>query len=101
MENNLKELIQDLDSEMGSMLINLEDLEAINTEMGRVMDIVENTDESKTINMAMVFKDIAPTLRLINSLLHYSVKDLSKDFEESYELKTKLFQGILHGEKNE
>lgn len=94
--DNLKELIQNLDSEFGSMMIEVEDLKALNTELGRVMEIMEEVDQSDLTSMGLSFRDIFSTVRIIDSLLHHSVNSLSEHYGKGFDLKTKLFQGIIH-----
>lgn len=98
-KDELKKITQELDSEMGAISVNLKDLEAINTEMGRVIDIVNQTDCSEPINIEMTFRDIESKLRMVSSLLRYSFKDLNESFEESYELKNKLFDELVRVDK--
>lgn len=87
----VKDSVNDFDSALGSLLINVESLKAINTEVGHVREDVDNTDKSDLTSMALRFRDIDHKIILIDDLLNYTLKDLIKNYEECQHIKTGLF----------
>lgn len=103
MEKNKKvwEIAHSLDNELGGILLKLEDLKAIDTNLGHVMENMDNTDQLDLKSMGMTLRDVYPTLKMIESLLRYSVKDLSEYYEQSNDLKQILFNELRQIDEKE
>jgi|SRR5690625_800618 len=96
-KKQLKDASMELDTFLGGLLCNIESLKAIATEMGYVRVDVDNTDQTDLIAMGMQFRDISHKITLIDDLLHYTLKDVIKNYEECQHIKTGL---LLESKEN-
>lgn len=97
MGNKLKELVHELDSSLGGILVNMESIEAIKTELGYVRGDVDDTDQKDLTSMALRFRDITHKIVLLDDLIRFVSKDLNSNFEVASEIKGQLFHEIVEG----
>lgn len=95
----VKELVQDLDSTFGEILLHKESIDAIKTELDRIRDDVDNTDQTDMESMALQFRDMSYKIVLLDDLLHYVSKDLKTTFDSGSNIKNQLFEMVV--KKNE
>lgn len=87
----LQGLAHELDSALGDVGLNLNTLKAIDAEMGRIHEGIENTDMGDITKMAMYFRDISHKLSMITDLLHYVVLDFDGNHDRCELVKSTFF----------
>lgn len=91
-EVNLKDLAHELDREMGSIncsIITLEDVRTLTAHLREDMDNV-NQDYLK-----FEFRDFHRTVRVLDELMRYTVKELENNFNKAYDIKSAIFKKVV------
>ncbi|MDY7960049.1 MULTISPECIES: hypothetical protein [Bacillus cereus group] len=92
-KSNLREIVYELDEEIGSIGAKVSTLEDVETLLGRLMeDIDRAVHKGEEI---YYFKEFHRKLRVYWKLINYTTSGLNKDFEKAEELKEELFNKVV------
>lgn len=92
MKETLKEITHEFDSNTGRLLVNLETLRNIETELGTISEDIRNT---KFENYAYLLNDIDHKIHLLSDLLHYCLKDFNETYEHTRIIKESYFDLLV------
>ena len=100
--DTLRGVTTEFDHNAGTLLVHLETLNNINSELGTISEDVRNTEFK---NYAYLLNDINHKIHLLADLLHYTLKDFSETYEQTRIIKETYFDLIVRagreGENNE
>lgn len=99
MAETTRQLVSDLDGQIGGILCNLETLEDIKDNLGVACQDLE-TANLKDINV-LHFIDLYRTTRLLDTLLRYTVDELSENVDTIKGTINELFNRLVKEQKEE
>lgn len=94
--DTLKEVTQKFGHNTGTLLVHLETLNNINSELGMISEDVRN---AKFENYAYLLHDIDHKIHLLADLLHYCLKDFNETYEHTRVIKESYFDLIIRAGK--
>ena len=97
----LRKVTFELDSNTGSIAINVDTLKNMNIELGQIAENVRNTDLSNLTDMGMMFYDIDHKIMLLADLLHYTVKELEENLKHTQIIKESYYDLIIRTKEQE
>lgn len=89
---NKKDLVQELDSQVGSLLSRTSVMEDIEIELGRLNIEMQNTKEE---HLWICFREWRKQVKILSELMHYVMGDINKDCGNLEGLTEKLFNKIV------
>ncbi|WP_449354408.1 hypothetical protein ACUL41_14880 [Virgibacillus natechei] len=79
MENKNRELVQEMDTILGGILINVEQIKTLKEELGRMREGMGNTDFADKTAVVIQFMESFHTIKLVDDLLGYAAKELDSN----------------------
>jgi len=92
-ESNLREIVYELDEEIGEIGAKVSTLEDVEILLGRLMEDMDRVVSKGEQNF--YFHEFHRKLRVYWQLINYTTSGLNKDFEKAEELKQELFDKVV------
>lgn len=92
-KSNLREIVYELDEEIGSIGAKVSTLEDVEILMARLMEDMDKVVSEGNENF--YFHEFHRKLRVYWQLINYTSSGLNKDFEKASELKEELFDKVV------
>ncbi|MEH6891598.1 hypothetical protein V7024_18300 [Bacillus sp. JJ864] len=92
-KSNLREIVYELDEEIGSIGAKVSILEDVEILMARLMEDMDRVVSEGNENF--YFHEFHRKLRVYWQLINYTTSGLNKDFEKTSELKEELFNKVV------
>ncbi|EEM57724.1 hypothetical protein CN305_11100 [Bacillus cereus] len=92
-KSNLREIVYELDEEIGSIGAKVSTLEDVEILMARLMEDMDRVVSEGNENF--YFHEFHRKLRVYWQLINYTTSGLNKDFEKTSELKEELFNKVV------
>ncbi|MED3351950.1 hypothetical protein P4388_25675 [Bacillus thuringiensis] len=91
--SNLREIVYELDEEIGSIGTKVSTLEDVEILMARLMEDMDRVVSEGNENF--YFHEFHRKLRVYYKLINYTTRELNRDFEKASELKEELFDKVV------
>lgn len=88
----VRDFVQNLDSEVGSINLSVITLEDIDSLLGRLRIKMDNFDEEE---LRLYFREFHLEVRVLDELVRNVVKELKRDYYKVNEIKDNLFEHIV------
>lgn len=98
-KSNLREIVYELDEEIGSIGAKVSTLEDVEILMARLMEDMDRVVSEGNENF--YFHEFHRKLRVYWQLINYTTSGLNKDFEKTSELKEELFNKVVKRSENQ
>ncbi|PEG03934.1 MULTISPECIES: hypothetical protein [Bacillus cereus group] len=98
-KSNLREIVYELDEEIGSIGAKISTLEDVEILMARLMEDMDRVVSEGNENF--YFHEFHRKLRVYWQLINYTTSGLNKDFEKTSELKEELFNKVVKRSENQ
>ncbi|HDR8451093.1 TPA: hypothetical protein QC311_003618 [Bacillus cereus] len=98
-KSNLREIVYELDEEIGSIGAKVSTLEDVEILMARLMEDMDRVVSEGNENF--YFHEFHRELRVYWQLINYTTSGLNKDFEKTSELKEELFNKVVKRSENQ
>lgn len=95
MEKTTRDLVHDLDSKLGGVLINIESIKTLKTELGRASEDMQEIDISDKTAVRMQFVESAHTVKLVDDLLGFVEREIALNYEDAHRTHNELFHSIM------